>query len=318
MNLPSFGVLMGLQMVLEMVRVARPLPTGELEREEVLEPRQGEHDVNSEGKRDFSTFLGVDLGGGKGKNTAVARLERIDNGVRVVFVSTKTPIQRPFYDEDLIEYILLHQEGALLALDAPLFPSVCFRCQQAECTHLEACGDPVVRWFRETGARLTPSRGQRTAGKPAFTAYTQRACEVVLHQEYGILPRETFGQGMGPLTARAFYLKRALARQFTVNTNLIEVYPKATIFALFGESAAKTYKREASTWKIRAQILEALSEELRFDVWREGCLKNDHCFDAVIAAYTGYLWAKEGWKLPVEGKEIFEEDGWIWFPGFKR
>ena len=31
-------------------------------------------------KRSFRTFLGVDLGGGKGKNTAVARLE-LSNGV---------------------------------------------------------------------------------------------------------------------------------------------------------------------------------------------------------------------------------------------
>ena len=31
----------------------------------------------------FRTFLGVDLGGGKGKNTAVARLVATDDGVEV-------------------------------------------------------------------------------------------------------------------------------------------------------------------------------------------------------------------------------------------
>ena len=49
-------------------------------------------------------------------------------------------------------------------------------------------------------------------------------------------------------------------------------------------------------------------------MWREGCLQNDHCFDAVICAYTGYLWATEHWTLPDEDREVFAQDGWIWFP----
>jgi len=40
-------------------------------------------------------------------------------------------------------------------------------------------------------------------------------------------------------------------------------------------------------------------------------LGNDHCFDAVIAGYTAYRWAHEGWEVP-EG--IFGEDGWIFAP----
>ena len=31
---------------------------------------------------------------------------------------------------------------------------------------------------------------------------------------------------------------------------------------------------------------------------REDVLRNDHCFDAVISAYTAYLWARDGWELP--------------------
>ncbi|MFH1151361.1 MAG: DUF429 domain-containing protein, partial [Actinomycetota bacterium] len=84
--------------------------------------------------------------------------------------------------------------------------------------------------------------------------------------------------------------------------------------ALFGQAVAQRYKREVNTWSTRAMILERLGHELQFEVWREGCLKIDHCFDAVICAYTGYLWAKEGWQMPEEDREIFERDGWIWFP----
>lgn len=268
------------------------------------------------GNRDFSTFFGVDLGGGKGKNTAVARLERDGSGVRVDFVGVRNPDGAPFYDPILIETLrgALRPQGAsvLVAMDAPLSPSVCLRCRREGCDGLDICLDPTVRWFRERGNELVA--GGRRVGKPPTTAYTQRACEVVLHRKHGILPRETLGQGMGPLTARAHYLRRALGSVFELNRNLIEVYPKATIYALFGQQVARRYKRETRTWQIRASILESLADRLWFNVWREGSLQNDHCFDAVIAAYTGYLWAEEGWTLPEEDREVFEVDGWIWFP----
>ena len=60
------------------------------------------------------------------------------------------------------------------------------------------------------------------------------------------------------------------------------------------------------------------SDELKFEVWREGCLGNDHCFDAVLCAYTGYLWATERWELPQQHRDIFDQDGWIWFPAPRR
>lgn len=264
--------------------------------------------------RSFTTFLGVDLGGGKGKNTAVARIERSGDGARVVYVDTRAPSGQPFYDGPLLEYLCQHLEGALLAIDAPLSPSVCVRCRRDECASLAACDDPVVSWFRDKGDRLVTDGNGRRGSKPPTTAYTQRACEVVMHRRYGVLPRETLGQGMGPLTARAHYLRRTLGPRYRLNANLIEVYPKATIVSLFGAELARRYKREVGTWQTRARILEALADELRFDVWREGCLKNDHCFDAVICAYTGYLWATQGWTIPATDRAIFEEDGWIWFP----
>jgi predicted RNase H-like nuclease len=271
-------------------------------------------------ERVFSRFIGVDLGGGKGKNTAVALLE-VDEApseqagpiCRVRYVSRKDAGGRPYHDEQLLAYLEEHAEGALLAVDAPLTRTVCTRCTLPRCLGLEACPDPVIGWFRGPGRQLVTER-IRTGAKPPTTPYTQRACEVVLHRRYGILPRETFGQGMGPLTARAHYLCRALEQRFELDRNLIEVYPKATLTRLVGEERAKIYKRSVGTWRTRAEILELLADRLRFDVWREGCLNDDHCFDAVICAYTGFLWAHEGWGLPEEHRQVFEADGWIWFP----
>jgi predicted RNase H-like nuclease len=261
-------------------------------------------------ERDFQTFVGVDLGGGKGKNTAVARLARVpDGGVRVVFVDTRDAAGQNFYDAALIDYLAALPADTLLAIDAPLLPSVCLRCRLPRCSGVSQCEDPVVAWFREHG----PVDGVR-GGKPAVTTYTQRACELVLARRHGILPRETLGQGMGPLTARAHYLRRALERRYQLNGNLLEVYPKASIHALFGALAARRYKRHTETWRTRAQMLEQLAGVLRFEVWREGCLNNDHCFDAVICAYTGFLWASQSWQLPEQDRAVFEQDGWIWFP----
>jgi predicted nuclease with RNAse H fold len=280
-------------------------------------------------RRELTTFIGVDLGGGKGKNTAVALLAR-DRGdgraVRVVFVDTKTADGQPFFDAELLRFVRAHRERALVAIDAPLLPSVCLRCRLEHCATLGECQDPVVQWFRaleESGLPAAPSAargpglGGPPGGKPATTPYTQRACEVILHRRHGILPRETLGQGMGPLTARAHYLRRALEPDFALNQNLLEVYPKATVHALCGPDAARRYKRLANTWRVRAEILERLSGELRFEVWREGCLQSDHCFDAVMCAYTAFLWARDGWTMPQEDRAVFERDGWIWFPPIK-
>jgi predicted RNase H-like nuclease len=274
--------------------------------------------VDPKTERDFGTFIGVDLGGGKGKKTAIARLERVDGHARVVYVGTRSPAGRPFYDEALVDYLVEHRDSALLAVDAPLSTSVCMRCRLESCPGISRCVDPVVAWFRETGAHLFSGDGARPSGaKPSTTPYTQRICEVLLHKRYGILPRETLGQGMGPLTARAHYLRRALSRHFVLHQNLIEVYPRATVHALFGLRRARAYKREVDTWTTRAEILEALSGDLLFEVWREGCLQNDHCFDAVLCAYTGFLWSRDRWSLPEKDRPVLEEDGWIWFPPFE-
>jgi predicted nuclease with RNAse H fold len=291
-------------------------------------------------ERPFARFLGVDLGGGKGKTTAVARLELRPSGpLEVVEVDTARG-REPWYDEILIDYLHMHAKDAAVAIDAPLTLTACTRCVLPVCPGVGACVDPAVVWMRTVGAQLSVVQvderdqivavGRNTtvgratpAGppprKPVITPYTQRATEVVLHRVHGIMPRETLGQGMGPLTARASHLVKALARSgYKLNQNMIEVYPKATITKLFGAPAAREYKRRADTWETRAMILERLAGELEFSpksrMAREKCLQSDHCFDAVMCAYTAYLWAKDGWTLPEEHRDMFAIDGWIWTP----
>ena len=144
-------------------------------------------------------------------------------------------------------------------------------------------------------------------GKPVVTPYTQRATELYLRTR-GILARETMGQAMGPLTARAAHIVRALGRRFRLNENLIEVYPRATLDLL---GFREPYKKRVDR---RIEILAAL-RDLRFGpgVWREECRASDHAFDAVLCAYTGYLRSREGWQLSPVAEGI-ESKGWIWVP----
>jgi hypothetical protein len=154
-------------------------------------------------------------------------------------------------------------------------------------------------------------------GKPPITPYTQRATEVHLSRRFGIVAREGLGQGTGPLAARAAHLLRALADRFRLNENLIEAYPKATLALLGLGTPFKKHLRERET---RARILETLAGELRFGpgVWRELCIQSDHLFEAVICAFTGFLWARDGWKLPAAAEPRDDQarlaDGWIWTP----
>ena len=253
------------------------------------------------------SFIGVDLGGGKGKNTtAVARLELGEDEVLRV-VEYNTGKDAPWYDDQLIPYLRAHAD-AVIAIDAPLTMPVCVRCIEPTCPTQEVCEVPQVTWFR---ARRN---GTHVAGaKPKYTPYTQRASEVLLHEQHEILPRETLGQGMGPLAARGAYLTQALRDTHPLNEKLIEVYPKATIAKLFGIEAAKLYKRSGHGQQKRLDIFRRLPD-LTFDrgAWKEHGVQNDHKFDAVICAYTAYLFARGDCEAPPD--DTVRADGWIWFP----
>src|SRR5439155_14831505 len=97
------------------------------------------------------------------------------------------------------------------------------------CPGRDSCVDPAVIEMRRLYGAVDPASRASRRGKPPLTPYTQRATEVYLHRRRGIQPRETLGQGMGPLTARAAHLLRALADRFRLHENVIEVYPRATL-----------------------------------------------------------------------------------------
>ena len=252
-------------------------------------------------------FLGVDLGGGKGKNTALAVLERSSDGVTVTRLSPR-PKEVPLYDAALVAALLRHAEGAVVCVDAPLTLPPCLRCAEPVCPGQVACVDAEVLTMRSLGKSPDPPNRDQRRGKPDITPYTQRATDLYLRSR-GIRARETLGQSMGPLAARAAHLVRALGGHFRLNHNLIEVFPRATIELLgFHEPYRKRVDR-------RIDILAALPD-LTFGpgVWREECRQSDHMFDAVVSAYTGYLRSRDGWQIQRAFGDALDPQGWIWVP----
>lgn len=272
-------------------------------------------------QRSFSRFIGVDLGGSRGKTTAVAEIRSGANGALVMEVATRT---RPWTDENLIQHLAVADEATAIAIDAPLTQTACNRCAVPVCPGMEACDDPAVAWLRTDGRQMVRRVAAGAAGasgavpiapvQARLAPYAHRATEVVMAYERGLLPVSALGTTNTVVAARANQLRRRLrSAGFELHRNLIEVSPAATITALFGSWTARGYKRDADPWVTRAQILAKL--ELGFApqsrMAREEVLQNDHGFDAVISAYTAYLWARDGWEVP-EG--CFATDGWIVAP----
>lgn len=286
----------------------------------------------------YTTFVGIDLGGAKGKSTAVARLGLADGdptAAAVEEVRTRFRGAEPWGDDALVDYVTSLGDGVVVAIDAPLTVPACVRCVRPACPGYQACEDPATIWLRTDGAELREQAAAadrdriaavpagavtRVAAAPpsrAMAPYTHRCTEVMLHYGRGVVPRENLSQANSPIAARAAHLRRVLAgRGFALNRNLLEVSPRGTVHALFGARRARGYKRDADPWQTRAAIVEELGDALRFStssrLAREEVLRNDHCFDALLAGYTAFLWAREGWTMPAETP--FAEDGWIWVP----
>tara|TARA_R110002096_G_scaffold423452_2_gene630668 strand:+ start:80261 stop:81157 length:897 start_codon:yes stop_codon:yes gene_type:complete len=287
-------------------------------------------------------FIGIDLGGARGKTTALAELVRNGDEALVETVLMRGPEHssaksQPWTDATLIEYLGGQDRGAIIAINAPLTQPACMRCTLSKCPGDAACVDVSTVWLRSTGQELQqqyvladPNRivairqssgfHQTTAPPAAATQrlppYTHRCTEVDLHYLRGILPKEQIGQASWAITSRANFLRRRLeALGFSLNESLLEVSPRCTIHALFGAVAAQGYKRDADPWHTRASIIEGM-RGLRFGaksgMSREDVLRNDNCFDALISAYTGFLKVRDAWTMP--SGEPFASDGWIWAP----
>ena len=70
-------------------------------------------------KRPFQRFIGVDLGGGRGKTTAVAELRMGPAGAEVIEVATRSSKQA-WTDETLVQRLATSDPGLAIAAESGL------------------------------------------------------------------------------------------------------------------------------------------------------------------------------------------------------
>src|SRR5574338_429103 len=81
-------------------------------------------------QRPFSRFLGVDLGGGRGKTTAIAELRiGASGGAEVIEVATRSG-RLPWTDDTLFGRLAVPDPHRVIAVDAPLTQTAFGRCDR--------------------------------------------------------------------------------------------------------------------------------------------------------------------------------------------
>lgn len=258
-------------------------------------------------------IVGIDLGGARGKTTAVVDL-RCDGSEHtpglagtVADVALRSP-RGPWTDDALCEFLANDVPSTLVAIAAPLSLTACATCILTACPGVAACPSPQTNYLR--GAS-TPKR--------ALLPYLHRPCEARAF-ERGEIGVPHMGAATGPLAARGAHLVRRLTAQgYALGTSLLEVIPGASVHAIFGPKLAKAYKRDANPWVTRVRMLDALPDlgfHAKSGFSRDAALRNDHGFDALIAAYTGLCIVRGEGSPPAASESGV--DHWIAVPTLRQ
>lgn len=261
-------------------------------------------------------FIGVSLGGARGKTTAIARLEWKEDGTPLVLVEARVKVGHRgsgaeglvedneeasprlgyFRDEALVRYLKQWPgEECVLAMDVPLSLPPCLRCDR-ECPGQSQCTVPEVVWMREQVGRLLPRSGRSDRDKPRICPYSERATDLV-NAYFGDSGAEALAGTVGPLAARAHYLKKHLRDRFRCQENWIEVCPRTAITRCMGKKLELATRRGSyeEVWLARRSVLLRAIEGLEVrGVWPDMVARNVHVFRALVSAWLAHRWDRCG------------------------
>lgn len=242
--------------------------------------------------------LGIDLGGASSRTTGYAV---VDGDTRPRLVAAGLPLSSSSPQEAEARLLALVDDWTpqVVAIDAPLTLPPCLTCPAY-------CRGPGA------ACELQAARSMWSAGR---NPVSQRPCEIHVELQVGERPLPTMQ--IGVITARAVAFARGLANRglspsVMQRGEVLEVYPRATLRRL-GDGDARLLPRSKgeAAEAFRSRVLGALSEVMDGIDEHPSVLENGHVFDALIAAYTGWL-GSNGLEAPPDGFNL--ASGWIWVP----
>lgn len=263
-------------------------------------------------------FMGLTLGGGKGRKTALCILDYFVEEQRLFLSELHDSFdesQRLSVDTQLVRLIEKNQKNLkLIAVDAPLKLPKCMRCRLV-CPGIERCEEPEIKWMWKWHKKRSPEKRPNKI----FTAYTERCVEQFIASEIHpeISSDHAFGSNRAPLSARALFLKRRLAQ-----SKMIEVLPKLSVWVLGQEIGVRNsrllqYKNITEGAEIRQNFLSLWAEEDRCFIYQRDLktmISDLFVFESFICAYTAYL--QHMGECEPRPKGFPSSESWIAYPRF--
>lgn len=191
-------------------------------------------------------------------------------------------------DAKIHEMITQYSEKcASVSFDVPLTVPVCMRCE-LKCPGYETCGEAEIKWMRTTHQQIVKKKP-----KKMFTPYTQRCVDMHMQEleDENLEVHHAFGSNLGPLTARAVFIRRRLSLP------CIEVNPRIAVWRI-GQSLKVTrthlkhFRSSVGGEDARRALLTAFSDRAGLFFYQQDqrlMIESHHAFDAFLSAYVGFL-----------------------------
>ncbi len=250
------------------------------------------------GPRASVRVLGIDLGGASSDTTGFVVLEG-HGRPEILTAGRPGKGSSPRDAEERLLALVDDHRPDVVAIDAPLTLPPCLTCPSY-------CRGP---------GELCELRAAQQMWAAGRNPVSQRPCELFIEEELDERPIPTMQ--LGVITARAVAFARRLATRGTPPSvmergEVLEVYPRASLRRL-SETEPRLRPREKgeAPAAFRGRALEGFGTLLDGIDCHAAELEDGHVFDALVAAYTGWL-GSDGLLGPPSGFNL--ASGWIWVP----
>jgi predicted nuclease with RNAse H fold len=267
-------------------------------------------------------IIGVDFSGAKPDNNTWVAQGYLDRQGLTLYRCA------PASRAELVSQLLKLSNTAVVALDFPFsVPKAFARYWQPEAKSM------VDLWTVTTSMDLRQFIARRDAfvcqhGEPRrlCDTYYPEAFPVLHKVNPNLLPMTFYGMRMLARLWEAGCVVPPLAPPDRGRTTLLEVMPGAALRAL--RLPFKGYKNGTRAMQLRQEVLEGLEHRSsvaieNLEEFCRQCMDSHDCLDAIVAAVTACLWARDPTVFrfpPVEGPEGLDPvvllEGWIYVPVF--